>query len=90
MIKEYDIEDEHTNRDVEVLTSTIDELAKVKKQLKIAVNALKEYANCENWSNEYDLESASFEPLYWANKWKNEFGYKLAFEVLKQIEELDK
>lgn len=66
------------------------ELAKVKQQLAIAVEALKEYGNCENWNNIYDSESADFEPLYWANKWKDEYGYKYAQEKLKQIEELNK
>lgn len=66
------------------------EFVKVKKQLAIAVEALKEYGNCENWNNIYDSESADFEPLYWANKWKDEYGYKYAQEKLKQIEELEK
>lgn len=66
------------------------ELAKVKQQLEIAVEALKEYGNCENWNNIYDSESADFEPLYWANKWKDEYGYKYAQEKLKQIKELNK
>lgn len=66
------------------------EFVKVKKQLEIAVEALKEYGNCENWNNIYDSESADFEPLYWANKWKDEYGYKYAQEKLKQIKELKK
>lgn len=66
------------------------ELAKAKHQLAIAVEALKEYGNCENWNNIYDSESADFEPLYWANKWKDEYGYKYAQEKLKQIKELEK
>ena len=63
---------------------------KLEQQLAIAVEALKEYGNCENWNNIYDSESADFEPLYWANKWKDEYGYKYAQEKLKQIEELNK
>ena len=66
------------------------ELAKVKNQLAIAIKALEEYGNCENWNNIYDSESADFEPLYWANKWKDEYGYKYAQEKLKQIKELEK
>ena len=66
------------------------ELAKVKKQLAIAVEALEEYGNCENWNNIYDSDSADFELLYWANKWKDEYGYKYAQEKLKQIKELEK
>ena len=66
------------------------ECDKLKQQLAIAVEALNEYGNCENWNNIYDSESADFEPLYWANKWKDEYGYKYAQEKLKQIKELEK
>lgn len=72
-------------RSVDVLTSTIDELAKVKKQLKIAVEMLKYYGNEDKWtdchSNWADCDTLSC---------LCDYGYKFAQEALKQIKELDK
>lgn len=59
----------------------------LEQKLRIATNALNEYANCENWSNIYDRESPDYDPIYSAIKWKEEFGYKYAQKTLKQIKE---
>jgi hypothetical protein len=56
-----------------------------KEKLKIAVECLEKYANCENWYNIYDDESASFKPIYRHRKWKEDFGYKDAQNALKKI-----
>ena len=73
-------------RQSEVLIKAIEKCEKLEKQLKIAVECLKEYANCEHWRNIYDLDSATSEPLYWGIRWKEEKGYKLAFNTLKELD----
>lgn len=63
---------------------------KLKKQLEIAVNALKEYGNITNWHNEYSWNTSSMIPLFHLIKWRSSYGYELAVNSLEQIEELDK
>lgn len=58
-----------------------DELAKVKQQLAIAVEALEQYADLYNWEDSDD---------YYACTYKYDFANKEAQEALQQIKELDK
>ena len=59
-----------------------EENAKLKKQLKIAVEALKQYADCSNWFEVCD-GNCTFESIYGTEE-------DLAQESLNQIKELDK
>ena len=76
-------EEEEENGRVETLVKTIDRVELLEKTLEIAMKALEEYADCENWYNIYDPLDAC--PLSWANKWKNEYGYKPAQNALEKI-----
>lgn len=62
-----------------------DQLEAKRVKLETTIKCLEEYANCENWYNIYDDESASFKPLYRHRKWKDDFGYKLAQKTLKEL-----
>lgn len=72
-------------RDVEVLLLTIEELERKKKQLEIAVEALKYYGNEDKWTNCHsnwaDCDTLSC---------LCDYGYKFAQEALQQIKELEK
>lgn len=68
-----------------LLIQNKDEINKLKEQLKIAVECLEVYADCKNWFNEYDIDSPDMIPLWWGRRWKEEKGYKLAFNTLKEL-----
>lgn len=77
-------------RKSDVLLSTIEELERTKKQLDIAVNCLKQYANRDNWYNIYKPNSLDECPIASKERWKKEYGYKQAEKALGKIEELNK
>lgn len=78
-------DEEEENGRVETLVKTIDRIELLEKQLAIAIKALDEYANRENWYNIYDQDTLDVCPLSRADKWKNEYGYKYAEEALEKI-----
>ena len=70
-------------RSSDVLLSTIEELERTKKQLDIAVRALKDYAESDNW----ELENEKY--IYWAKKGQP-YPWRLGGKALKEIKELNK
>ena len=62
----------------------------LKKQLSLALGGLQEYAKKENWYSIYDTESFNQEPLWRDMKWKEEFGYKYAQDILLKIKDVKK
>lgn len=62
----------------------------LQKQLAIAVNCLKQYANRDNWYNIYKPNSLDECPIASKERWKKEYGYKQAEKAIKKIEELNK
>lgn len=59
----------------------------LKKQLKLSMSALEQYAKPENWRSIYPHE-ADFAPSEREIKWKKEKGYELAQKKLQQIKDL--
>lgn len=67
-------------RDSEVLISTIEELERTKKQLDIAVEALKIYGESDNWdyNNKFCPDDIA------------KYGWRPALKALYKIKELEK
>ena len=78
---------EQTHKWVERCDELNKENSLLKKQLNLALKGLQEYAKEENWRSIYDFESFDWQPLYYSRKWKEDFGYKYAQDVLKKIKE---
>lgn len=78
-------DEEEENGRVETLVKTIDRIELLEKQLAIAIKALDEYADRENWYNIYDQDTLDVCPLSRADRWKNEYGYKPAQKALEKI-----
>lgn len=71
-----------TDRTPQVLL-LIDRVARLQKQLEIAVNALEDYAESDNW----ELENETYS--YWSKKGLP-YPWRIGLKALKQIKELEK
>lgn len=69
-------------RQSEVLVAALDKCEKLEKQLNIAVKALEEYANSDNW----DTENVEGEYVFCFNI---KYPWRFAQTALEQIKELD-
>ena len=81
-IKSQDDLNKPETHSTEVLLSTIEKLERTKKQLKIAVEALEDYAESDNW----ELENEKY--IYWEKK-GHSYPWRLGLKALKEIKELD-
>ena len=84
-LKSYDELNQPETHSTEVLLSTIEELERTKKQLEIAVEALKYYGNEDKWSN-CDSNWDDCDTLSCLCN----YGYKFAQEALIKIKEVEK
>jgi len=57
----------------------------LQKQLDIAIDTLKVYAEVDNWYNIYKQNIFDETPVAFKQKWKTEKGYKPALDCLKKI-----
>lgn len=67
-----------------------DKCERLEKQLNLALRGLQEYAKEENWHSIYDTESFDWQPLYYSRKWKEDFGYMYAQDMLLKIKDIKK
>ena len=72
-------------RDLQYFERLSDKLLEEKAKL---VEVLKQYADINRWSSQYDIESPSTEPIFYKNKFE-EHGYKLARNILIELGEID-
>ena len=61
----------------------LEEIERLQKQLDIAVKALEDYAESDNW----ELENEKY--IYWAKKGQP-YPWRLGIKALKEIEELNR
>lgn len=74
-------------RESDVLIAAVEKCEKLEKQLKIAVEALKKYANKDYWKNHYEIGLSELKVFDDGECDNGEFS---AQQALKQIKELDK
>ena len=95
MIEPYNYNDEPSGRS-ETLVQALDKCERLEKQLNIAVEALKKYADVNNW---IDTETPQYyypKSQYWkdinakADSKEGQDGYEDAQNALQQIKELEK
>ena len=72
-------------RKTDVLIKALEKCEKLEKQLKIAVEALTDYARDDWWNDAVD----DYDDEYVKGAFEND-GYKRAQKALEQIKELDK
>lgn len=84
-IKSQDDIKKPENRSSDVLIKAVEKCEKLEKQLKIAVEALTDYARDYWWDDAVD----DFDNEYVKGAFEDD-GYKRAQKALKQIKELDK
>ena len=70
-------------RSSDVLIEAISKAERLQKQLDIAVKALEDYAESDNW----ELENEKY--IYWAKKGQP-YPWRLGIKALKEIEELNR
>lgn len=88
-IEPYNYNDEPSGR-TDTLTQALDKCERLEKQLNLALRGLQEYAKEENWHSIYDTESFDWQPLYYSRKWKEDFGYMYAQDILLKIKDIKK
>lgn len=81
-IEPYNYNDEPSGRS-ETLVQALDRCERLEKQLKIAVEALKDLANSDNWS----VEQVDGEHVFCFNV---KYPWRFTGEALKKIKELEK
>nr|DAH10970.1 MAG TPA: hypothetical protein [Caudoviricetes sp.] len=85
IIKSQDDLNQPEKHSTDVLVTAIEECKKLKKQLNIAEDALKQYANESVWLTGFDaLGNGGPDCMFYCN------GYETAKIALEQIKELDK
>ena len=82
MIEPYNYNDEPSGR-TETLVQALDRCERLEKQLKIAVEALKNLTNSDNWS----VEQVDGEHVFCFNM---KYPWRFTGEALKKIKELEK
>lgn len=82
MIEPYNYNDEPSGRS-ETLVQALEKCERLEKQLKIAVEALKNLTNSDNWS----IEQVDGEYVFCFNM---KYPWRFTGEALKQIKELGK
>jgi len=82
-LKSQDDLNQPETHSTEVLLSTIEELKRTKKQLEIAVDALEELTNSDNWS----VEQVDGENVFCFNM---KYPWRFTGKALKKIKELEK
>ena len=80
MIEPYNYNDEPSGRS-ETLIQALEKIERLEKQLKIAVEALKNLTNSDNWS----VEQVDGEHVFCFNM---KYPWRFTGEALKQIKEL--
>lgn len=84
--KEYvTIEKEVWESTLRVSKERAGEIEMLQKQLDIAIDTLKVYAEVDNWYNIYKQNIFDETPVAFKQKWKTEKGYKPALDCLKKI-----
>lgn len=81
-IEPYNYNDEPSGR-TDTLVQALDRCERLEKQLKIAVEALKNLTNSDNWS----VEQVDGEHVFCFNM---KYPWRFTGEALKQIKELEK
>ena len=81
-IERYNYNDEPSGR-TETLVQALDKCERLEKQLKIAVEALKNLTNSDNWS----VEQVDGEHVFCFNM---KYPWRFTGEALKKIKELEK
>ena len=81
-IERYNYNDEPSGRS-ETLVQALDKCERLEKQLKIAVEALKNLTNSDNWS----VEQVDGEHVFCFNM---KYPWRFTGEALKKIKELEK
>lgn len=84
-IESYNYNDEPSGR-VDTLAMTLDKCERLEKQLKIAVEALKEYADEDHWEDCI----ARFNPVSIDSGCYGAYGFSEAQEALIKIKDLEK
>ena len=82
MIERYNYNDEPSGRS-ETLVQALERCERLGKQLKIAVEALKDLTNSDNWS----VEQVDGEHVFCFNV---KYPWRFTGEALKKIKELEK
>lgn len=85
MIDKYNYNDEPSGR-VDTLAMTLDKCERLEKQLKIAVEALEEYADEDHWEDCV----AGFNPVLIDSGCYGVYGFSEAQQALIEIKELEK
>lgn len=73
-------------RDLQYFERLSDKLLEEKAKL---VEVLKQYADIKRWSSQYDIEYPSTKPIFFYKIKFEEYGYKLARDLLIELGEID-
>lgn len=82
MLKDYTYEEQDSGR-VDTLVQAIERIERLEKQLEIAVKALKDLTNSDNWS----VEQVDGEHVFCFNM---KYPWRFTGDALKKIKELEK